>query len=102
MKKQIEELRTLAPQIKLFASDLDGTLFDRSHMLSDVNRDALEKLAAKGIILAAATGRHHYAKQWQVLAGTDRQHLRNLVASLSAGHRPATQHRPGSPALCGC
>jgi Cof subfamily protein (haloacid dehalogenase superfamily) len=57
IKNDIEVLKERSKEIKLFATDLDGTLFDRKHMLSAVNRAALETLAKKGIILAAATGR---------------------------------------------
>ena len=53
----IDELREQARRARLVATDLDGTLFDRSHSLPDENRDALAELARKGVILVAATGR---------------------------------------------
>ncbi|MCL1896147.1 MAG: Cof-type HAD-IIB family hydrolase [Clostridiales bacterium] len=53
----IDELRDRARRIRLLATDLDGTLFDRSHSLPDENREALAALAEKGVILVAATGR---------------------------------------------
>lgn len=43
--------------IKLIATDLDGTLLDRNMALSERNRIAFENAAAKGIILVVATGR---------------------------------------------
>jgi len=53
----IDTLRRRAGRVKLFASDLDGTLHDGKHVLSDENKNALLALAEKGIILVAATGR---------------------------------------------
>ena len=50
-------LKQQVRQIKLFATDLDGTLLDSKHSLSDENRDALSALADKGIIIVLATGR---------------------------------------------
>lgn len=43
--------------IKLIATDLDGTLLDRNMALSERNRTALENASAKGVILVVATGR---------------------------------------------
>jgi len=54
---KLTDLRKRAARIKLFATDLDGTLHDGKHMLSDENREALMALAGKGIILVCATGR---------------------------------------------
>jgi len=54
---KLNSLKTRAQRVKLLATDLDGTLLDRSHSLSDENRRALLTLAAKGIVLVAATGR---------------------------------------------
>jgi Cof subfamily protein (haloacid dehalogenase superfamily) len=47
--------------VTLIAVDLDGTLLDSDGTLSDPNRDALEKAAARGLQIAVATGRsfHH-------------------------------------------
>jgi Cof subfamily protein (haloacid dehalogenase superfamily) len=53
----IKNLRNRAKRIKLLATDLDGTLLDQSHALTDGTRLALIRLAEKGVILAAATGR---------------------------------------------
>ena len=41
----------------MFATDLDGTLLNSKHELSDGNRDALKALADKGFVIAVATGR---------------------------------------------
>ena len=57
MKMTDDELKDRARRVRLMATDLDGTLFDRSHSLPDENREALAALAEKGIILVAATGR---------------------------------------------
>jgi Cof subfamily protein (haloacid dehalogenase superfamily) len=43
--------------IRLIATDLDGTLLDRDHQIPEDNRRALERCAAKGIEIVAATGR---------------------------------------------
>jgi len=43
--------------IKIIALDLDGTLLDSEKRLSDVNRDALAAVAAKGILVVPTTGR---------------------------------------------
>jgi len=55
--EKLENLRQRAGRVKLFASDLDGTLHDSRHVLSEENRKALDALADKGIVLVAATGR---------------------------------------------
>jgi Cof subfamily protein (haloacid dehalogenase superfamily) len=43
--------------IRLVATDLDGTLFDREHRIPEDNRRALERCAAKGVEIVVATGR---------------------------------------------
>ena len=43
--------------IKIIALDLDGTLLDSEKRLSDVNRAALERAAAKGVLIVPTTGR---------------------------------------------
>lgn len=43
--------------IRLVATDLDGTLWDRSVELHPVIRDAVEELQRRGVIVLAATGR---------------------------------------------
>ena len=53
----INTLRERAKKIKLFATDLDGTLLDQKHILHDDSRDALIRLHGNGIVLAIATGR---------------------------------------------
>jgi Cof subfamily protein (haloacid dehalogenase superfamily) len=53
----INILQERAKKIKLFATDLDGTLLDQRHILRDDTRSALFSLYKKGIILVAATGR---------------------------------------------
>ena len=43
--------------IKIVALDLDGTLLDSEKRLSEVNRAALERAAAKGVLIVPTTGR---------------------------------------------
>jgi len=54
---KLETLCQNAKRIRLIAADLDGTLLDSKHTLSAENRNALETLAGKGIVVAMATGR---------------------------------------------
>ena len=44
-------------EIKIVALDLDGTLLDSEKRLSEVNRDALARAAAKGVLIVPTTGR---------------------------------------------
>jgi len=44
-------------EIKLIATDLDGTLLDYQMNLSDENKMAMEQAAQKGVMLVVATGR---------------------------------------------
>ena len=46
-----------AAAIRVIALDLDGTLLDSQKRLSDVNRDALARAAAKGVQIVPTTGR---------------------------------------------
>ena len=55
--ENIDALKDRAKRIRLLATDLDGTLLNRKHQLSDVNLAALKACADKGIIICAATGR---------------------------------------------
>lgn len=43
--------------IRIVALDLDGTLLDSEKRLSDANRRALERVAAKGVLVVPTTGR---------------------------------------------
>ena len=43
--------------IRIIALDLDGTLLDSEKRLSAVNRDALARAAAKGVLIVPTTGR---------------------------------------------
>ena len=43
--------------IRIIALDLDGTLLDSEKRLSEVNRDALARAAAKGVLIVPTTGR---------------------------------------------
>ena len=45
------------PDLRLIALDLDGTLLDSQKRLSAVNRDALARAAAKGVLVVPTTGR---------------------------------------------
>ena len=44
-------------EIKIIALDLDGTLLDSEKRLSEVNRDALQRAAAEGVLIVPTTGR---------------------------------------------
>ena len=44
-------------EIKIIALDLDGTLLDSEKRLSEANRDALARAAAKGVLIVPTTGR---------------------------------------------
>ncbi len=46
-----------APDLRIVALDLDGTLLDSQKRLSDVNRAALAAAAAKGALIVPTTGR---------------------------------------------
>ncbi|MBC8457373.1 MAG: HAD family phosphatase [Deltaproteobacteria bacterium] len=46
-------------ECKLAAIDLDGTLLDRQYQLSDENSQAVQELAATGVIIVLASGRMH-------------------------------------------
>lgn len=48
---------TDTPEIKLVAIDLDGTLLDSNHQLSERNANAVQKLINKGIEVVLATGK---------------------------------------------
>lgn len=48
-------------QVKLVASDLDGTLLDKHGMLSVANREAIFMLKARGIHFAIVTGRPYFS-----------------------------------------
>jgi len=56
-KKITDSLKKRARLVKLFATDLDGTLFDSKHELTPETRDALSALTDKGIKIVLATGR---------------------------------------------
>ena len=47
----------MASDIKIIALDLDGTLLDSEKRLSEVNREALARAAAKGVLIVPTTGR---------------------------------------------
>lgn len=59
--KQILKEYQAQHTIKLVASDLDGTLLDKTGMLSEVNREAIKRLKAKGIQFAIVTGRPYFS-----------------------------------------
>jgi Cof subfamily protein (haloacid dehalogenase superfamily) len=56
---QLEILRGRAKKIRLLATDLDGTLLDRKHQLTDANRAALTACVEKGLVVCTATGRSY-------------------------------------------
>jgi Cof subfamily protein (haloacid dehalogenase superfamily) len=57
--------------IRLFITDLDGTLLDKKHRISAENKKAIQEAVAQGTIVTIATGRMYisalpYAKQLEV------------------------------------
>jgi Cof subfamily protein (haloacid dehalogenase superfamily) len=57
--------------IKLFVTDLDGTLLNKKHEVSEENKAAIREIVAKGVTATIATGRMYssalpYAKQLEV------------------------------------
>ena len=46
--------------IRLFASDMDGTLLNSNNEIQHGFYDVFEKIQEKGIIFAAASGRQYY------------------------------------------
>lgn len=46
--------------MKLFASDLDGTLLNEEFQISEANIHAIERLQTHGVVFAIATGRIHH------------------------------------------
>ena len=59
--KQILKEYQAQHTIKLVASDLDGTLLDKTGMLSEANRKAIQDLKARGIQFAIVTGRPYFS-----------------------------------------
>lgn len=62
-------MRVLA--IKLFVTDLDGTLLNRRHEISEANRLAVRRAVERGVVATIATGRMYasalpYAKRLEV------------------------------------
>ena len=45
--------------IKLFVTDMDGTLLNREHRISPENRRAVREATAAGVTVTIATGRMH-------------------------------------------
>ena len=45
--------------IKLVVADLDGTLLDEDHRLTEVTKQAVTEIAARGVKVILATGRHY-------------------------------------------
>lgn len=43
--------------IKLFVTDLDGTLLNKEHQISEENKKAIQEAVAKGVVVTIATGR---------------------------------------------
>ena len=58
--------------IKVFAADIDGTLRQKGEDLGDINRQALEQLHSRGVLMGLASGRPFdqrildNAKQWNL------------------------------------
>lgn len=45
---------------KLVVSDLDGTLLNENHEVSDFSKEVIEDITKKGVHFFIATGRHHF------------------------------------------
>jgi 5-amino-6-(5-phospho-D-ribitylamino)uracil phosphatase len=56
-KKMNKAIEKIALPIKLIAFDLDGTLLNQDHIISDRSREAILKLKDKGFKLLVTTGR---------------------------------------------
>jgi len=56
--------------IKLIVCDLDGTLLNTEHVMSDANREALKKAQAEGVQVVIATGKTRYGAE-SVIAALD-------------------------------
>jgi len=67
MATELSVLRERAKRIRMIATDLDRTLLNGEHLLSEENQQALEACAARGLILCAATGRARSTLPEQVL-----------------------------------
>lgn len=52
--------------IRLFVSDLDGTLLNDQHVLSEENRKAVQLLRSKGISFMPASGRDYHGVQMAI------------------------------------
>lgn len=57
--------------IKMFVTDLDGTLLNENSLVSLANRQALKKMKEQGILIVIATGRvyaqvERLLKEWQI------------------------------------
>ena len=50
-------------QRRMVALDLDGTLLNRDHTISDVNREAIRSIAERGVTVALCSGRSTVAMQ---------------------------------------
>ena len=66
---------------RLAAFDLDGTLLNSEHTLSTKNRDALQALAAKDILVVLVSGRMHRS----IKPVSDQIGLENPIISYNGG-----------------
>ena len=57
--------------VKMFVTDLDGTLLNKEHRISAENKKAVQEAVAAGVVVTIATGRMYesalpYAKELEV------------------------------------
>jgi len=57
----LNELRERAKNVRLLATDLDGTLLTRNHEVTPDNKNAIETCVKRGLCVVAATGRSRYS-----------------------------------------
>ncbi len=66
---------------RMAAFDLDGTLLNDEHVVTDRNCEALQKLSAQGVVVVLASGRMHRA----ILPVSNRIGLENPIISYNGG-----------------
>ena len=66
---------------RLAALDLDGTLLNDEHVVTDRNCEALQKLSVQGVVVVLASGRMHQA----ILPVSNRIGLENPIISYNGG-----------------
>jgi Cof subfamily protein (haloacid dehalogenase superfamily) len=80
----------MAPQIKLIATDLDGTLLDDSNQISEANTRVLRAAVEQGVTVCIATGRSHSsASQFVTELGIEDSLIISYNGAMIRGYRDA-------------